>query len=1157
MSPTQPPIVTADRNSDSDLSEFKLAVLSIKLLEADELERIARTVPDDVPSLGRALVRAGKLTPFQANALARGKARGLVIGNYFVLDKLGAGGMGVVFKARHRRLGRVVALKILPPAFARDPDLLSRFRREVDVAASLSHPNIVAILDADEDRGIHFMTMEYIEGSDLDRLVVDRGALAVDLALDCVIQAARGLEAAHARGIVHRDIKPGNLMLDRSGLVRVLDLGLARTFGTPDPLAETTPRSLTQSGTCVGTVDFMAPEQGLDSRRVDHRADIYSLGCTLCYLMTGRPPFKGENLVVKLMAHQNVDAESLRLARPDIPAAIDAAFLAMMSKKPEDRPATMSQVITLLEACRTRPGEADEARTGLKSIAASAMREAHPPTGAVTPTPTRTDAPADPAAGSAPIGSTAPAPPPRAPARTEPAWDKLIDFKETEAVEDAGPEPEEADEKRVPAWLVPVAGGSALTLAVLVASLAMGVLRLWSDPPKPPRPPAVASRGPGADEKGAEDIRQSGGRAVPTARGPDLEAEVAASARAIDPPSDETPAAAPASPPLPLTAPADPPVTEKPAEVAALPRAGPARPELAPGFIRTPRKAWLFDASFAEFNDWVDRLGRREFRPFFVSAHVPLMRGRVLGPGPVRIASIAVKDGFLGRVIVDNEEDHGKTMVEQRKQSFHHVNMTTFDEGEKDRVITLFSNRGRGNAAWWRANAWWLNDEFMAKQVERGDRIFAIATRPKGTSWRAVLATSANEGVEWKFHKELNPTEFRRVLGAARAEKFRPESLFICPKEGDVYLGVIVVRDASGLRWEVRENLTLEQLRSANALMTSRGYGPEQLVGFTLNGESRYVACWTRDPRQYPVTGLGDVAAAPIDEAVEQFLVDRKVPSATLAVFRKGTLVVSRGFGYADRDRTSPIIPDARMPLGGLSASFAASAVRSLLGRRKLGDDTPVSELLEPQGAPAKKPAPSLDRPGKLATTIGRLLAGLDPSVPGFTQEERKAFTAMIAKGPPPSPDPQAMTDDHVREVLLGKVLTELGGKAATDVVSSEVLLTSKQKLTPERDAPQSSQAVVRLAVPAGDVGRFFLAHELDGRPIRASAPATDGMRADRQGDCLALVLRRGDWLVVALLTLPDKAPAEIVDDLRGCVDLAVEAQRTLGPAPTSPAGTH
>jgi eukaryotic-like serine/threonine-protein kinase len=363
-----------------DLDRFKRAVLELGLIRDEEFDRFVAGALGGVQGLAKALVRAGKLTPYQAAALSQGKTRGLVIGNYFVLDKLGAGGMGVVFKAKHRRLGRVVALKILPPSLARDPDLFLRFRREVDVAARLSHPNIVPVLDADEDRGVPFMTMEYIEGNDLDRLVRDGGPMAVDQALDCVIQAARGLEAVHAQGIVHRDIKPGNLMLDGSGLVRVLDLGLARLIEASNPFGETADGALTKSGTYMGTVDFMAPEQGIDSSRVDHRADIYSLGCTLCYLLTGRPPFEGTNVLTRLMAHQDQAPSSLLARRPELSRAIDSAYREMMAKRPADRPASMGKVIRLLEACRSSNSDADEARSGLQRFAATViLKRAMPP----------------------------------------------------------------------------------------------------------------------------------------------------------------------------------------------------------------------------------------------------------------------------------------------------------------------------------------------------------------------------------------------------------------------------------------------------------------------------------------------------------------------------------------------------------------------------------------------------------------------------------------------------------------------------------------------------------------------------------------------------------------------------------------------------------
>ncbi len=198
--PLPPGAENARPRAPVGLDEFRRTAEELGLIPAFELERFVAATKGGVPDLARALVRAGKLTPYQAGALSQGKARGLLIGNYFILDKLGAGGMGVVFKARHRRLGRIVALKILPPTLARDKDLLSRFRREVDVAARLSHPNIVSVLDANEDRGVQFMTMEYIDGNDLDRLVRHSGVLPVDQALDCVIQAARGLEAAHGAG---------------------------------------------------------------------------------------------------------------------------------------------------------------------------------------------------------------------------------------------------------------------------------------------------------------------------------------------------------------------------------------------------------------------------------------------------------------------------------------------------------------------------------------------------------------------------------------------------------------------------------------------------------------------------------------------------------------------------------------------------------------------------------------------------------------------------------------------------------------------------------------------------------------------------------------------------------------------------------------------
>jgi serine/threonine protein kinase/tetratricopeptide (TPR) repeat protein len=342
----------ATPGAGADLREFSRALIEVGLIDEAELESYAADSAEGVLGLSRALVKAGKLTPYQAAAVYQKKSRGLLVGNYVILDKLGQGGMGVVFKARHRRLGRVGALKILPPSFARDHQAVMRFRREVEAAGRLKHPNVVAAVDADEDRGVHFLVMDYVEGQDLDHIVRERGPMKSAQALDCLIQAARGLEAAHAQGIIHRDIKPANLMLDDAGTVRILDLGLARLVDAANPFGKAAGARLTESGMYMGTIDFMAPEQAEDSHRVDRRADVYSLGCTLYYLLIGRVPFDGATVLKRLMAHMEKPAPSLRAQRPDVPASLEAVYLKMMAKRPAERPASMTELILLLEASK-------------------------------------------------------------------------------------------------------------------------------------------------------------------------------------------------------------------------------------------------------------------------------------------------------------------------------------------------------------------------------------------------------------------------------------------------------------------------------------------------------------------------------------------------------------------------------------------------------------------------------------------------------------------------------------------------------------------------------------------------------------------------------------------------------------------------------------
>jgi serine/threonine protein kinase len=340
------------------LEEFGRGLVETGLLDPVGLREVLSGLSASEQALGseglaQALMRQGTLTPYQAGALLQGKQRGLQIGPYLVLDKLGAGGMGTVLKARHQGGGPEIALKLLLPSASRHPTLVARFRREAEILDRIRHPNVVSCRAIDTYGGLYYLVMEYVKGRDFDLIVRSDGPMKVRTAIDCIIQAARGLLAAHEHGIVHRDIKPANLLLDAQRTVRVLDLGLARIVQGDDSGKSIHDEStLTRTGVVMGTVDFMAPEQSDDSKRADHRADIYSLGCTLFYLLTGRPPYSGETILRRVMAHYTQPIPSLCQARPDVPASLDAVFRAMLTKEPENRLQTMAEVIEKLESCR-------------------------------------------------------------------------------------------------------------------------------------------------------------------------------------------------------------------------------------------------------------------------------------------------------------------------------------------------------------------------------------------------------------------------------------------------------------------------------------------------------------------------------------------------------------------------------------------------------------------------------------------------------------------------------------------------------------------------------------------------------------------------------------------------------------------------------------
>jgi serine/threonine protein kinase len=309
----------------------------------------------DIRVLVQRLIHDGKLTRYQAEAVYHGAARALFYGEYVVVDRLGGGGMGRVYKARHRRMKRLVALKMLPASALKAPDAIERFGREVEAAAQLIHPNIVTAYDAGEAHGVRFLVMEYVDGCDLAAVVKSRGPLPLDAAIDCTTQAAKGLAYAHARGIIHRDVKPANLLLDRQGAVKILDMGLAR-FEQEAAHADAnaaTAGGLTQAGQVMGTADYMAPEQALDTRHASPRADIYSLGCTLYTLLTAEPLHAGTTFIEKLVAHRERPTPDLALRRPDAPPHLIDAFQRMVAKDPADRFQSMTEVAAALESCRS------------------------------------------------------------------------------------------------------------------------------------------------------------------------------------------------------------------------------------------------------------------------------------------------------------------------------------------------------------------------------------------------------------------------------------------------------------------------------------------------------------------------------------------------------------------------------------------------------------------------------------------------------------------------------------------------------------------------------------------------------------------------------------------------------------------------------------
>ncbi|QDU38155.1 Serine/threonine-protein kinase PknB [Maioricimonas rarisocia] len=324
------------------LDSFVAVVRRSGLIEGSRLDSLLDEFRDKAPDRTEAqmfaafLVRNKKLTAWQAEKLLHGKHKGFFLGKYKLLRLLGKGGMSSVYLAEHVLMRRRCAIKVLPAKRVNDASYLGRFHREAQAVAALDHPNIVRAYDVDSESDsrmeIHFLVMEYVEGKSLLEIILDDGPLRPIEAAEIMRQAAMGLHHAHNAGLVHRDIKPGNLLVDTHGIVKLLDLGLARFFdGEEESL------TIQHDEKVLGTADYLAPEQAIDSHSVDARADIYSLGCTLYFSLTGHPPFTEGTLAQRLLAHQNREPNPVEAERDDVPPSLLAILGQMMAKDREDR----------------------------------------------------------------------------------------------------------------------------------------------------------------------------------------------------------------------------------------------------------------------------------------------------------------------------------------------------------------------------------------------------------------------------------------------------------------------------------------------------------------------------------------------------------------------------------------------------------------------------------------------------------------------------------------------------------------------------------------------------------------------------------------------------------------------------------------------------
>jgi serine/threonine protein kinase len=327
------------------VEDFLKTILRSGLLDREQLQQSLRAVPPeqrgDPEVVANHLVRTGQLTRFQSRKLLQGTPGGLVLGPFQVLAPVGKGGMGTVYLARDNRGGQLIALKVLPPKRAREEErVLARFRREMEMCQRVAHPNIAYTYDVGKCQNVHYIAMEYIPGKSLSRVVATEGPLPVPRAARLLAEVAAALDHAHHQGIIHRDLKPSNVIVTPNDHAKLLDLGLALVRGESGGRREV----VGGQGYVIGTMDYISPEQADDPTQVDPRADLYSLGCTLYYVLTGRPPFPGGTTPEKIQRHHNDEPTPVPELNPSVPPAFIGVVRRLMAKNPVLRPASAAAV---------------------------------------------------------------------------------------------------------------------------------------------------------------------------------------------------------------------------------------------------------------------------------------------------------------------------------------------------------------------------------------------------------------------------------------------------------------------------------------------------------------------------------------------------------------------------------------------------------------------------------------------------------------------------------------------------------------------------------------------------------------------------------------------------------------------------------------------